>query len=46
MIVRDLEQAEKSNPRIVSPEGNRESVRMHPGDDNVGFSFPKTTVFE
>jgi L-ectoine synthase len=46
MIVRDLEQAEKSSRRIVSPEGNWESVRMLLKDDNMGFSFHITTIYE
>ncbi len=46
MIVRDLEQAEKSNRRIVSPEGNWESVRLLLKDDNMGFSFHITTIYE
>lgn len=46
MIVRSLEQAEKSNRRIVSPEGNWESVRLLLKDDNMGFSFHITTIYE
>ena len=46
MIVRDLEEAEKSNRRIVSPEGNWESVRLLLKDDNMGFSFHITTIYE
>lgn len=46
MIVRDLDQAEKSSRRIVSPEGNWESVRMLLKDDNMGFSFHITTIYE
>lgn len=46
MIVRDLEEAEKSSRRIVSPEGNWESVRLLLKDDNMGFSFHVTTIYE
>jgi L-ectoine synthase len=46
MIVRTLQEAEKSNRRIVSPEGNWESVRLLLKDDNMGFSFHITTIYE
>lgn len=45
MIVRNLQEAEKSNRRIVSPEGNWESTRMLLKDDNMGFSFHITTIY-
>lgn len=46
MIVRDLESAEQSNRRIVSPDGNWESTRMLLKDDNMGFSFHITTIYK
>lgn len=46
MIVRDLEHAEKTERRIVSPEGNWESVRLLLKDDNMGFSFHITTIYK
>ncbi|GAB5499888.1 MAG: ectoine synthase [Pseudohongiellaceae bacterium] len=45
MIVRDLTTAEKSGRRIVSPDGNWESVRLLLKEDNVGFSFHITTIY-
>lgn len=44
MIVRDLAEAEKSDRKIVSPDGNWESVRLILKDDNMGFSFHITTI--
>jgi len=46
MIVRQLQDAEKSNRRNVSPDGNRKSTRMLLKDDNMGFSFHITTIYE
>lgn len=46
MIVRDLAEAEKTNRRIVSPDGNWESTRLLLKDDNMGFSFHITTIYE
>ncbi len=45
MIVRNLDEADKSNRRIVSPDGNWESTRMLLKDDNMGFSFHITTIY-
>ena len=45
MIVRNLAEAAASNRRIVSPEGNWESVRLLLKDDNMGFSFHITTIY-
>ncbi|GAA3974336.1 ectoine synthase [Allohahella marinimesophila] len=45
MIVRNLEEAEKSNRRIVSPDGNWESTRMLLKGDKMGFSFHITTIY-
>ena len=44
MIVRQLQEAEKSNRRIVS-EG-WESTRLLLKNDNMGFSFHITTIYE
>lgn len=46
MIVRDLESANNSNRRIVSPDGNWESTRLLLKDDKMGFSFHITTIYE
>lgn len=45
MIVRQLDQAENSDRRIVSPDGNWESTRMLLKSDNMGFSFHITTIY-
>jgi len=45
MIVRQLQEAEQGNRRIVSPDGNWESTRMLLKDDNMGFSFHITTIY-
>jgi len=45
MIVRQLKEAEKTQRRIVSPDGNWESTRMLLKDDNMGFSFHITTIY-
>lgn len=45
MIVRNLDEAEKSDRRIVSPDGNWESTRMLLKADNMGFSFHITTIY-
>jgi L-ectoine synthase len=46
MIVRDLQGAQESGRRIVSPDGNWESTRMLLKDDNMGFSFHITTIYK
>ena len=46
MIVRNLADAEKTNRKVVSPDGHWESTRMLLKDDNMGFSFHITTIFE
>jgi L-ectoine synthase len=45
MIVRQLQEAEKTSRRIVSPDGNWESTRMLLKDDQMGFSFHITTIY-
>ena len=46
MIVRNLEEARDSNRKIVSPDGNWESVRLLLSEDNMGFSFHITTIYK
>lgn len=46
MIIRQLQQAEASSRRIVSPDGNWESTRLLLKDDNMGFSFHITTIYK
>jgi len=46
VIVRSLSEAEKTNRRIVSPDGNWESTRLLLKDDEMGFSFHITTIYE
>ncbi|MBE9397613.1 ectoine synthase [Pontibacterium sp. N1Y112] len=46
MIVRDLNSAEQSQRRVVSPDGNWESTRMLLKEDNMGFSFHITTIYK
>ena len=45
MIVRQLQEAEKTSRRIVSPDGNWASTRMLLKDDQMGFSFHITTIY-
>lgn len=45
MIVRQLEEAEATDRRIVSPDGNWESTRMLLKADRMGFSFHITTIY-
>lgn len=45
MIVRTLQQAERSARRIVSPDGNWESTRLLLASDQMGFSFHVTTIY-
>lgn len=46
MIVRNLSEANQSNRRIESPDGNWESTRLLLKDDDMGFSFHITTIYE
>jgi L-ectoine synthase len=46
MIIRQLQQAETTSRRIVSPDGNWESTRLLLKDDNMGFSFHITTIYK
>ncbi|MFV0476607.1 MAG: ectoine synthase [Parahaliea sp.] len=45
MIVRNLDTAARSGRKIVSPDGNWDSVRMLLRQDNMGFSFHITTIY-
>lgn len=45
MIVRNLKDANESDRRIVSPDGNWESTRLLLKNDNMGFSFHITTIY-
>ncbi|MBY4677379.1 ectoine synthase [Marinobacterium arenosum] len=46
MIVRTLQAAENSNRRVVSEGGNWESTRLLLKDDQMGFSFHITTIYQ
>ena len=46
MIVRNLSDANQSSRRIVSPEGSWESTRLLLKEDQMGFSFHITTIYE
>ncbi len=46
MIIRTLQEAQKSNRRIISPDNNWESTRLLLKDDQMGFSFHITTIYE
>jgi len=46
MIVRTLPDAEKTGRRIVSPDGNWESTRLLLKNDDMGFSFHITTIYQ
>jgi len=45
MIVRQLQDAQKTDRRIVSPDGNWESTRMLLKSDHMGYSFHITTIY-
>jgi L-ectoine synthase len=45
MIVRSLADANKTERRIISPDGNWESTRLLLKGDNMGFSFHITTIY-
>lgn len=46
MIVRKLQEAEKTSRLVEDPNGNWESVRLLLKDDNMGFSFHITTIYK
>jgi L-ectoine synthase len=45
MIVRQLQAANKTARRIVSPDGHWESTRLLLSNDGMGFSFHITTIY-
>lgn len=45
MIVRHLDDARRSERRVVSPDGNWESTRLLLSNDAMGFSFHITTIY-
>ncbi len=46
MIVRTLQEAEKGNRKIVSPDGNWDSTRLLLKEDGMGYSFHITTIYK
>ena len=46
MIVRSFQEASKTERKVVSPDGNWESVRLLLKDDKMGFSFHITTMYK
>ncbi|MCF8057174.1 MAG: ectoine synthase [Desulfocapsa sp.] len=46
MIIRKLQEAEKTSRRVEDPNGNWDSVRLLLKDDNMGFSFHITTIYK
>jgi L-ectoine synthase len=46
MIVRNLSDEKNTSRRIVSPDGNWDSVRLLLKEDQMGFSFHITTIYE
>ncbi|MFT5417694.1 MAG: L-ectoine synthase [Gammaproteobacteria bacterium] len=46
MIVRKLSDAQRSNRRVISPDGNWETTRLLLKDDRMGFSFHITTIYK
>ncbi|MFT5084293.1 MAG: L-ectoine synthase [Lentisphaeria bacterium] len=46
MIVRQLQEANTTERRIVSPDGNWESTRLLLKEDKMGFSFHITTIYK
>lgn len=46
MIVRNLVNLQQTDRRIISPDGNWESTRMLLSEDDMGFSFHITTIYQ
>jgi len=46
MIVRHLNEAEQTDRRVVCPKGDWESTRLLLRDDQMGFSFHVTTIYQ
>lgn len=45
MIVRQLQDCEQTERKVVSPDGKWQSVRMLLKNDGMGYSFHITTIF-
>lgn len=46
MIVRNLKDAQENGRRITSPDNNWESTRLLLKEDQMGFSFHITTIYQ
>jgi L-ectoine synthase len=46
MLVRHLADANQTRRRVVSPDGNWESTRLLLKEDQMGFSFHITTIYQ
>ncbi len=46
MLVRQLQEAEQTTRKIYDPKGNWDSTRLLLKDDNMGYSFHITTIYE
>ncbi|MBD3633461.1 MAG: ectoine synthase [Methylophaga sp.] len=46
MLVRQLQEAEQTSRKIYDPKGNWDSTRLLLKDDNMGYSFHITTIYE
>ena len=46
MIVRSLNEANQTTRKVVSPDGNWESTRLLLKEDQMGFSFHITTIYQ
>ncbi|MTI63474.1 ectoine synthase [Methylophaga sp.] len=46
MLVRQLQDAERTTRKIYDPKGNWDSTRLLLKDDNMGYSFHITTIYE
>ena len=46
MIVRQLQAAQNTDRRIISPDGNWESTRLLLKNDQMGYSFHITTIYK
>ena len=46
MIVRNVSDANQSDRKVISPDGNWESTRLLLKEDQMGFSFHITTIYK
>lgn len=46
MLVRTLQKAETEGRKIISPDGNWDSIRLLLKEDGMGFSFHITTIYK